>query len=165
MIATEKHLSALEERLSSYGIHVDSLISNDQYIPLFAEEALEEFMVNGWPDEKKFNKFVSLLLKRARKHNRPVRAFGEMVAVLWAEGNSGATVQLEHLWERFCESENFCLFCAYPKTGATQDILESLHNICCSHTKMITTLEKPMTELYYRNVEKQAFNTVKVLQN
>jgi hypothetical protein len=162
-IATEQHLAALDNRLWSIGVHVDSLISNGQYIPIIAEEALKEFMVSGWPDEEKFRKFLNLLLKRARKHNRPVRAFGEMVALLWAEGNSGATVRLEHLWEQFCASENFCLFCAYPKTGTTQDIMESLQNICSSHTKMITTLEKPMTELYFRNIEKQAHNTVSML--
>src|SRR5688500_19228341 len=52
---------------------------------------------------------------------RSVRAFGEMVAVLWANGHNGATVRLEHLWHAFCQSEAFSLFCAYPKTGFTQD--------------------------------------------
>src|SRR5687768_3527379 len=99
VIATEDHLAALAKRLRSSGIRVDSLISNDQYIPINAQDALAEFMVNGWPDDNKFNQFVSLLLKRAKKHGRPVRAFGEMVALLWAEGNSGATVRLEHLWK------------------------------------------------------------------
>jgi hypothetical protein len=153
IIATEKHLSALEERLTSFGMHIDSLISNDQYIPLNAEKALSKFMVNGWPDEELFMKFVATLIKKARRHDRPVRAFGEMVAILWAQGLSGATVHLEYLWNKFCKTETFSLFCAYPKSGFTQDMNDSILNICCSHSKMITAHEKPMTELYYRTVE------------
>jgi hypothetical protein len=156
IIATEEHLNALEQRLTSFGLHIDSLISNDQYIPLNAEKVLSKFMVNGWPDEELFMKVVSKLIKKARKHNRPVRAFGEMVAILWAQGLSGATVHLEHLWNKFCKTEAFSLFCAYPQSGFTQDMNDSLLNICCSHSKMITASEKPMTELYYRNVEKIA---------
>lgn len=51
------------------------------------------------------------------RDGRRVRAFGEMVAVMWTRGQSGATVQLEHLWHRFCQTKAFSLFCAYPKSG------------------------------------------------
>jgi len=156
VIATEDHLAALANRLRSSGIREDALISNEQFIPINAQDALAEFMVNDWPDEDKFNKFISLLLKRARKHGRRVRAFGEMVALLWAEGNAGATVRLEHLWKQFCDNETFCLFCAYPKTGSTMNIMDSIHDICSSHTKMITTLDKPSSELYYRHIDRKA---------
>ena len=151
IIATTSHLIALEERLESLGVHVDSLIDNDRYIPLDAEKSLARFMVNDWPDEKRFNEFVTELLKRAHKYNRQVRAFGEMVALLWAQGHNGATVQLEHLWNQFCDKEAFCLFCAYPKSGFTQDINESIRHICGTHSKIISGTEKPMTELLYKN--------------
>src|ERR1043166_3914127 len=96
-IATVAHLNALEERLKADGLDLEAARSQDQYIPLIAEEALAKFMVGDWPDDQLFLKFVSDLLARARGSERQVRAFGEMVAVLWAQGATGATVRLEHL--------------------------------------------------------------------
>jgi hypothetical protein len=152
VIATQEHITALNSRLNDYGIQVEALVEHGRYIPLDAAGTLAKFMVDGWPDEELFMKTVSALLKKAKQHNGKVRAFGEMVALLWAQGCSGATVQLEHLWNKFCESENFSLFCAYPKAGFTEDIESSLHHICCAHSKMITGSEKPLTQVTYRNV-------------
>ena len=151
VIATAAHLDALENRLTSFGIKVDTLINDDRYIPLNAEATLEKFMVNGWPDEDLFMKTVSGLMDRAGCRNRRVRAFGEMVAILWAQGNSGATVNLEHLWNKFCAKQSFSLFCAYPKSGFTQDINESLLNICGCHSKMIEGSQPSLTQVLYKN--------------
>jgi hypothetical protein len=150
VIATPAHLSALEARLTSYGISIAGLIDDDRYIPLDAEKLLSTFMVDGWPDETEFNNMVSSLLQRARGlKSRKIRAFGEMVAVLWAQGNTGATVNLEHLWNKFVANESFCLFCAYPKVGFTDDIADSIQHICSAHSKMIDGAEKQLTEVIY----------------
>jgi len=76
-----------------------------------------------------------------------------MVALLWSQGHKGATVQLESLWHEFCNTEAFCLFCAYPKAGFTQDANESIQRICCEHTKAIGGWDKSKTELFYKNIE------------
>ena len=73
-----------------------NLTLHDQYIPLSAEDTLAQFMINGWPEENLFCHLLTNLLLRARKKDRRVRAFGEIVAVLWSQGFSGATVHLEH---------------------------------------------------------------------
>lgn len=39
-----------------------------------------------------------------------------MVAILWSKGNSETTIRLGYLWNKFCEKEALCLFCAYPKS-------------------------------------------------
>ncbi len=58
--------------------------------------------------------------KKTRRDGRRVRAFGEMVAVLWDQGQNAATVRLEHLWHKLCpEEKDFSLFCTYPKAGFT----------------------------------------------
>ena len=151
VIATQSHLEALEKRLRSFGTYLDKLVNDDRYIPLNAEETLSKFMVNGWPDEKLFTETVSEIMKRGGCRNRRVRAFGEMVAILWAQGNSGATVNLEHLWNNFCAKESFCLFCAYPKSGFTKDINESISNICGYHSKMIEGSKRSFTQVLYKN--------------
>ena len=150
VIATRNHISALEDRLRSAGISIPRLIEDNRYFAFDAEEILSAFMINGWPDEDKFNKTLFSMLTKARgPNNRKIRAFGEMVAILWAQGNTGATVNLEHLWSKFSARESFCLFCAYPKSGFTEDITDSIRHICCAHSKMIDGMEKQLTEVFY----------------
>jgi hypothetical protein len=137
VIATSDHLAALDARLEKQGFNLDAARSQDHYIALDAEETLSKFMVSGWPDEDLFEQLVSQLIARARGNGRRVRAFGEMVAVLWAGGHNGATVRLEHLWHAICQKEAFSLFCAYPKIGFTQDAESSLKDICAAHSRVL----------------------------
>lgn len=137
VIATPLHLASLNARLSARNIDVAGALENDQYIALDAAETLTKFMVMGWPDEDFFRALVSDILKRAKGDNRRVRAFGEMVALLWARGNTGATVHLEHLWHRLCHEQSFSLFCAYPKIGFTRDASASIKEICDAHSRVV----------------------------
>lgn len=152
VIATPTHLKALNLRLRNKGLDLFSLTLQDQYIPLDAEATLSQFMINDWPDENLFYHLLTNLLLRARKRDRQVRAFGEMVALLWSQGSTGATVRLEHLWTRFCESEEFRLFCAYPKSGFTENAVESITNICGCHSKVVAALGDGSSELAWQDV-------------
>jgi hypothetical protein len=151
VIATAMHLESLDKRLEELEIPISRLALKHQYIRLDAEKTLAKFMVNDWPDQNLFNQVVSELLVQAKGNGRKVRAFGEMVAILWAKGQVGATVRLEQLWNMFCETEAFCLFCAYPKNGFTQDASESLMHICTAHSKMVEG-GKSGKDLFYRVV-------------
>jgi hypothetical protein len=137
VIATAEHLAALEDRLLNHGISLHIARSRDLYIALDAEETMAQFMVNGWPDDVLFERMVTRLLERARGHDRRVRAFGEMVAVMWGQGLNGATVRLEHLWHKFCQREAFSLFCAYPRSGFTQNADASMKEICETHSRVL----------------------------
>lgn len=151
IIATEMHLNALDARLRAVGFDIDALRLTNQFIPLDAEETLSKFMVNGWPDEILFMKVVNNVVLRAKgKNNRKVRAYGEMVAILWAKGHSGATVRLERLWNLLCKTEGFCLFCAYPKSGFTQDADKSIADICSAHTELIAGDVSSVLEVFYK---------------
>lgn len=152
VIATEEHLAGLSSRLDAMGLNFAELIRTQQYIPLVAEETLERFMVNDWPDENLFMTAVREIIQTAKKDGRRVRAFGEMVALLWSQGHIGATVRLEHLWNKFYENEAFCLFCAYPKTGFTQDAETSLMHICSAHTKMVTGSAEISNNVLYKQI-------------
>jgi hypothetical protein len=158
IIATRIHREALNERLNAAGYALGSLNSQIQLISLDADECLAKFMVNDWPDENLFNQLISELITKAKTNGRKVRAFGEMVALLWAKGQVGATVRLEHLWNKFCANEAFCLFCAYPQSGFTQDASESIMHICGAHTKMIngSTVKKGSTDIFYKALQQKA---------
>ncbi len=156
VIATASHLKALNNRLKATGHDVSDLIEKSLYMPLDADQILSMFMVNDWPDENLFNQMVSEVISKAKIRGRQVRAFGEMVAILWAQGKVGATVRLEQLWNKFCENEAFCLFCAYPKSGFTQDASESVMHICGAHSKMIAGVGKGKTDIFYKAVDQKA---------
>lgn len=138
IIATPIHLNALDARLLAQGIDLKTARANNQYITRDAAETLAQFMVNGWPDDKLFCSAVADLLELARANGRKVRAFGEMVAILWANGQQAATVRLEHLWHQFCNEQQFSLFCAYPRAGFTQDAESSIAEICKAHSHVLS---------------------------
>lgn len=143
VIATRMHLRRLEDHLRARGIDIPAFIRANQYIPRIASEMLSKFMVQhedgtSWPNEEAFGRFVTDLIKTARgRMGRPVRAFGELVALLWAQGNVGATVRLEHLWEKLCREHAFSLFCAYPKVGLTENTRVAMDAICACHSRML----------------------------
>jgi len=137
VIATPSHTAALEDRLRAQGIDLATSRNEDQLIVLDAEECLDQFMVGQWPDAELFDQFVTQVLQRAGRSGRRVRAFGEMVALLWAQGHNGATVRLEHLWHELCRRESFSLLCAYPRAGFTKDAQESIREICAAHSKVL----------------------------
>lgn len=138
VIATEPHLDALAMRLIANGVDLHAAIARDQYIPMRADETLAKFMVDGWPDEGLFREVACGLISRARgDRRRKVRAFGEMVALLWVDGNREAVVRLEQLWHGLCEEEAFSLFCAYPKLGFTQGASISARDICSLHSRVV----------------------------
>lgn len=147
IIATPEHRAALSHRMDSRGIDIAARTASDQYIALDAEETLAKFMRTyageKWPDPDKFHKLVNDLLVRAsqgadgKPGPRRVRAFGEMVAILWQQGHKAATVSLEHLWHDMCQKQAFCLFCAYPRAFFTQDADESMQQICQAHSRVV----------------------------
>ena len=138
LIAFEDHLKSLEERLATRGVDLDSARKHDRYIEVDAEETLAKFMVNGWPDEERFKEVVNALLARASANGAKVRAFGEMVAILWSKKLYAATVRLEHLWHRYCADEGFSLLCAYPVSGPTSSTARSMREICELHSHVVS---------------------------
>ena len=137
LIATPAHLAALDVRLLGRGIDIEAARRQDNYITLDAQATLDRFIVDDWPDDASFKEVVDEVLERARRSGKPVRAFGELVALLWARGACGATVRLEYLWQQLCREQSFSLFCAYPKAGFTGDPTVSLQNICAAHSRVL----------------------------
>lgn len=152
LLATKTHLTSLESRLQIRGYSIDRYIDRHQYFPLDAEEFLQKFMVNDMPDELFFMESVTDILGKARENHRNVRAFGEMVSILWSAGNQEATARLEDLWNLFSENNNLSLFCAYPKSSLSESHSSSVMQLCCSHSQIITANQLSKTDLFYKNI-------------
>jgi len=138
VIATEAHRRALELRLELSGVDVPSAIARGQYVPLDAEETLARFMINGRPDEVLFTHVVGAQFTRMASAGLRVRAFGEMVAPLWACGNREAAIQLEQLWNKLGRTRRFSLFCAYPMSlFADGKDRAGFRHVCATHAAVI----------------------------
>lgn len=107
VIATPAHLAGLAAQLAQEAA--------GPYIALDAAQTLAAFMVDGWPDERRFIQAVGdVVAKAALAGNGRVRAFGEMVALLWEAGQRDAAVRLEDLWNQLCQHHAVSVLCAYP---------------------------------------------------
>ena len=137
VIATEAHREALERRLIARGFDVQDALDNGDLIVLDAAETLDSFIEAGWPDDDKFHTMIGEILDRARSRSENVRAFGEMVAILWGRGHIAATVRLENMWEKLCRERSFSLFCAYPKSCFNDNALKSLDDIHSLHSATV----------------------------
>jgi hypothetical protein len=135
IIATPEHRAALAERLERGGISVAAAASNGQLIVRDARACLARFMFDGWPAESRFNAMVEELLAKAREKHPSVRAFGEMVALLWDEKLYRATMRLEHMWTQLCQRESFPLFCAYPKASFDSGDPADCREVHHAHTR------------------------------
>jgi hypothetical protein len=93
---------------------ISHTLSNDKHLVFRAEAILDDFMVNEMPDRKKFFKTIKALIDEAGSKGKPVRAYGDMVALLWEEGNHDGAMALEALWNEAVQKYNFSRYCAYP---------------------------------------------------
>ena len=94
-------------------------------------------MVDGMPDKALFDKVIGTLVRNAAKRGR-VRIFGEMVAVLLAEGNPAASLRLEDLWNELRQTQPFSLFCAYSIGGMSKSGKDSfMADVCHGHSRVI----------------------------
>lgn len=134
VIATPPHLHALEARLQGRGIDLVAARNENRYLPFGAQDAMNRFIDNAWPDTERFTRFLEGTLLRARGPGRKVRAFGEMVAVLWADGHREAALQLERLWCQVCERGDLTLLCAYPTSGFNGELDPALDSVRLLHT-------------------------------
>src|SRR6185369_16850460 len=82
---------------------------------LDAAETLAKLSKGSSPDEALFTTVVGGALDRARAAapRGVVRAYGEMVDVLWRAGDVAGAVHLESLWNGLARTGRFSLLCSY----------------------------------------------------
>jgi PAS domain S-box-containing protein len=142
VIATKAHHEGLAARLKARGLDSANAISQGRYILVDAEEALPRILRNGQVDETLFNQITGELLMRARaatdcKESR-IAVFGELVALLWAQGQPQEAIRLEQMWNRLAQMHDFSLLCAYPMTGFDNDRhIEPFLKMCAQHSGVV----------------------------
>lgn len=137
VIATPEHREMIQVQLRAHGIDVTALREQGAYVDLDAAETMARFMVNGQPDRRRFVEVIGGTITQARpKAQFPiVRAFGEMVALLWAQGRQDAAINLEELWNELLGHHPFSLMCGYSIEGLGDPDSPTVRQMMASHTR------------------------------
>jgi hypothetical protein len=135
VVATPKHRQAIVNELRTRHFDVDGLLRDGEMAMLDAKETLELFMVDGVPDGKRFHDAVGAKIEKVRRGRNDcvIRAYGEMVDLLWRSGNPEGATRLELLWNDLAEKHSFSLLCGYA-IGNFYKETQGMQHVCDLHT-------------------------------
>jgi hypothetical protein len=138
VIATPVHRTMIEGCLEREGHRVATLKATGQLVLLDAEDVLSQFMVDGMPNPALFKGALIPILDKICEGRKDcvVRAYGEMVDVLWKAGQSVAAIRLEMLWNDLARTRAFSLLCGYAMGNFYKDA--AVDEISAQHSHVLT---------------------------
>jgi hypothetical protein len=116
VIATPAHTQAISRHLAEEGAGAALAAEREgRLVFLDARETLDRLLVEGQPDRRRFESVVGGVLTEvlACSGSGKVRAFGEMVSLLWVGGHQEEARILEGLWNELLAGSRCSLYCAY----------------------------------------------------
>lgn len=131
VIATPAHI-----RMFSSGL---GLLDATHHIAwLDAENTLKQFMVDGMPDWDRFQHVLTPVIRSMRLCTTGLRAYGEMVGLLWRGCQYAAAIRLEQFWNRLLSRSSINLFCGYPIDILSRDFdPNAVDALLCAHTHVV----------------------------
>ncbi len=137
VVATPEHRDGIVSELKARHFDTDKMLASGDLLLLDARDVLSTFMVNGEPDAVHFNLSLPAAIDTLRgTRDCTVRAYGEMVDLLWKDGLTGAAVRLEMLWNQLAMTREFSLLCGYAMGNFYKDAAVS--DICCQHSHVVS---------------------------
>jgi hypothetical protein len=165
VIATEEHTASFIEEMARLGADPEAAVGDGQLVLLDAEATLARFMTAGQPDWNLFESTIKAAINDLQSQPRQagLRAYGEMVGVLWNAGKYAAAIRLEQFWNRLLGSHSFNLFCAYPIDVFSSEFqIAALDALLCAHTHVVpagvagdleTAVNRSMDDILGRRAE------------
>ena len=138
VIATPAHTAAILDTLVERHIDVPRARRLGDLVVLDAEETLATFMDHGTPNQDLFRRNVGQVLEQAirGRERTPVRAYGEMVDLLWKRGQTDAAIRLEVLWNELASAYSFSLMCGYAM-GNFYKQASKMEEVAQQHTHVV----------------------------
>lgn len=138
LVATENHLYQFEKALQDLQINTSLMRLSGQLLLLDADLTLKGFMVNDFPDPQKFHALIGGAMTEMTSKFPGVKAYGEMVNILWGAGNIYGTIALEKLWAELMIKKKFSLLCAYSIDSMCEDKQGiAFSEVCQCHTHVM----------------------------
>ena len=135
VIATEQHREAFSGALAERGLDTVEATSSGDLLMLDARETLATFMAGSMPDPKRFVASVGGVIGKTARGRQQCRAYGEMVDLLWRDGNPEGAIRLEELWNDLADHYTFNLLCAYPMGNFySESHAAQFEHVCRTHS-------------------------------
>jgi DcmR-like sensory protein len=159
VIATEEHRERFSRELEARSLEPGVLEREGLLTYRDAEETLNAVMDDGLPSAERFEGTVGILLEEAaaRFPGATIRAFGEMVDLLWRRGEEHAAIALEELWNELARQQPFALLCGYRLDIFDVDVQRSalpdvfrVHNHAClaiDNPRLAAAVDRALTEV------------------
>jgi len=143
VIATQAHRDGLDKRLKTNGLDLSVPRLQGRFMALDAAATLDKISSNGAIDARLFQEMIGGLIddidRACGRGERPrVAVFGEMVALLWAQGRGASVIQLEQQWNDLAARHRFSMCCAYPMQAFGNRHAASFVKICAQHSRVFT---------------------------
>lgn len=140
VVATAERQDAVRARLNELKADVPAAIESGQLVFLDAKKTLAQFMVDGHPDWDRFESVIGAVMRKVRPayERAELRAYGEMVGVLWNNRQFSAAIRLEQFWNKLLSRASFTLFCAYSLDVFGKEFEPAaLDALLCAHSHLI----------------------------
>lgn len=127
VVATEEHRRAVRRSFAG-----SSRVGEPAYLEFDAAEYLAQFCTDGVLNKARFADTVTPFLTQAEGLGRPIRLYGEGVAVLWDRGYREAAIELEEWWNELIDQYRLStVLCGYNTDMKTAD---GLVDVLAAHT-------------------------------
>ena len=141
VVATPEHTSAIARHL----VEEDATATSSAECAgrlryLDARETLASLLVGGRIDEARFRAFAGEVMTSVRAHSPTgtIRAFGEMVSLLWDDGKPDEAARLETLWNDILLGHGGSLYCAYRIDLFDRRVdARDLYPVMCTHDHLL----------------------------
>jgi len=132
LVPTAEHWEAFRPRLEAEGVDVKAAQRRGQLSIVDADELLPRFMRDAMPDAPVFLGLAAEVIANARGEGRypKVRWWGEMVNILWEQGNVAASMSLEDQFDRLAHQHEIAIFCSFVMDNFNSEV----------HTRMLPRL-------------------------
>jgi hypothetical protein len=139
VIATRAHTAGILGALADRLIDVAKARQRAELVVLDAQELLGQIMADDLPDPVAFEARAGGVIQEllsSRPRRTIVRAYGEMVDVLWKQGREDAAIRLEMLWNTLASRYGFALLCGYSMSNFYRQA-EKFEEACDQHTHVL----------------------------
>jgi hypothetical protein len=146
IIATAAHRDEILSNIEDRSINVQQARRQGELVVLDCDDTLGAFMLDGTPDAALFDTYMSTVLSQVTRV-RPramIRAYGEMVDVLWKAGQSDAAIKLETRWNALASRHPFSLLCGYSM-GRFYKQPEFFQQVCDQHDAVMASSQDAAT--------------------
>jgi PAS domain S-box-containing protein len=161
VIATAAHRKAFADRMRAARVSTDDLLAARDVVWLDARETLKAFMEGGQPSRELFFHTIGSVFAKMMDGRKylVVRAYGEMVDLLWKDGNIEGAIAVEDLWNELAIKYSFSLLCAYSMGNFFKEAhTHSFQRICGQHAQVVPT------EAYIKGDDSERLRQITLLQ-